>query len=297
MNLRRNVLRRHGIGYLFVLPCAILLFAMIYNPLVQTFRFSLSTVVLPSLSTHFAGFSNFGRAFGTKSISQILLNTLVWVVGTLVVRFVLGFVAAIAMDGRSRGILVLRVLALIPWTVPSVVAANLWRWLFQTDFGIVNEILRGLFGSHVAVNWLGSANTALLSVLIAYSWAGYPFVMIMLLAGMQGISVDLYDAAKIDGASSAQTFFYVTLPSLRTIIVILVVLEIIDGFNSFDLLFVLTAGGPGNASLILGLYIYRLAFTNFDFGGAAAVSAAMLAVAIVLFLFYVPSSRRRGGAY
>ena len=296
MRSLRTFVRKHGTAYLFVLPCAVVLILMIYNPLVQTIRFSLSKVILPSFATQYAGFANFSRAFGTIDMGQILVNTVVWVFGTLALRFVLGFAAAITMDTRVKGILVFRVLALVPWTVPSIVAANVWRWMFQTDFGLINEILKGLGYGGTPINWLGSAHTALLSVLIAYSWAGYPFVMIMILAGMQGIPVALYDAAKIDGANAMQTFFRITLPSLRTILIILVLLEIVSGFNSFDLLFVMTAGGPGVASLILGLYIYRLGFTNFDFGGAAAVSAAMLSVAIVFFLFYVPSSRRRGGS-
>jgi len=294
MHSLRKALRKNWIAYLFVLPCAVILVLMIYNPLVQTIRFSLSKVLLPSFDTQYAALTNFTRAFGTQDMSQILFNTILWVFGTLLLRFVLGFGAAITMDSRVGGILVFRILALIPWTVPSIVAANLWRWLLQTDFGLVNQILKGL-GAHAGVNWLGSAHTALLSVLVAYSWAGYPFVMIMLLAGMQGIPEVLYDAAKIDGANGIQTFLHVTLPSLRTLIVILVLLEIVSGFNSFDLLFVMTGGGPGVASLVLGLYIYRLGFTNFDFGAAAAVSAAMLAVAIVFFLFYVPSSRRGRG--
>ncbi len=130
-------------------------------------------------------------------------------------------------------------------------------------------------------------------MLTAYTWAGYPFVMIMLLAGMQGIPEDLYDAGKIDGASSTQAFLHITLPSLRNVIVILVLLEIISGFNSFDLLYVMTAGGPGGASEILGLFIYRLGFTNFDFAGASAVSMVLIVVAIVCFLLYVPASARK----
>lgn len=288
-------IKKNRIAYVFVVPCAVILVLMIYNPLVQTIRFSLSKVVLPSFDTVFVGLANFERAFGTRDMPQILLITGIWVFGTLALRFVLGFTAAITMDSRTSGILFFRVVALVPWTVPSIVAANLWRWLLQTDFGLVNEILRAL-GVHSAINWLGSAHTALFSVLVAYSWAGYPFVMIMVLAGMQGIPGVLYDAARIDGANAVQTFFHVTLPSLKSILVILILLEVISGFNSFDLLFVMTGGGPGIASLILGLYIYRLGFTNFDFGGAAAVSAAMLAVALVMFLFYVPTSRRRRGA-
>jgi multiple sugar transport system permease protein len=117
--------------------------------------------------------------------------------------------------------------------------------------------------------------------------------MLMLLAGMQGIPEELYDAAKIDGADSFQCFRFITIPSLKSIILIILLLEIISGFNSFDLLFTMTGGGPGGSSEILGLFIYRLGFTNFDFAGASAVSTVLIGVAVLCFIFYVPSSAKK----
>jgi multiple sugar transport system permease protein len=200
------------------------------------------------------------------------------------------------MNAKLPGIVTLRVLVLLPWTVPSIVAANLWRWVFQSDYGLLNNGLRSIGLDNLIRPWLGDPNTALSAVMVAYSWAGYPFVMLMLLAGLQGIPKEYYEAARIDGANNRQLFMYITLPSLRSLIAILLLLEVINGLNSFDMLITMTGGGPGGASEILGLFIYRLGFTNFDFAGASAVSVTLLIIAAGVFLFYAPSqirSRRR----
>jgi multiple sugar transport system permease protein len=293
LKIRLRGLRRHTAAYLFVLPCATVLILMMYNPVVRTFVYSFSKVELPSFRTSWVGLSNFARVAATPAVPQVLWNTFVWVIGTIVFRFVLGFWAALALNTQVKGRLLLRTLALLPWTVPSIVAANTWRWMLQADIGLVNGFLKKWGLGALAFNWLGSQHTALGSVLAAYTWAGYPFVMIMLLAGMQAIPEDLYDAGKIDGANAVQSFFHITLPSLRNVVVILVILEVISGFNSFDLLYIMTAGGPGGASEILGLFIYRLGFTNFDFAGASAVSTVLIVIAVACFVLYVPASARR----
>ncbi len=285
--------RKNWVAYLFVLPCTLVLALMMYNPLIQTFTYSVSEVQLPSFDTRFIGFSNFGRAFSHAQIGMILWNTLVWIFGTIVLRFTLGFWAALALDAKVKGRMLMRTLALLPWTVPSIVAANIWRWMLQSDIGLVNGTLKMWGWSGLTQNWLGDPGLALPSVLFAYTWAGYPFVMIMLLAGMQGIPEELYDASKIDGASSFQSFRFVTLPGLKSVITILLILEVISGFNSFDMLFTMTGGGPGRASEILGLYIYRLGFTNFDFAGASAVSTVLIVIALAIFAVYVPASAKR----
>ena len=133
--------------------------------------------------------------------------------------------------------------------------------------------------------------------MIAYSWAGFSFVMVMLIAGMRGIPEEQYEAARMDGCNSSQLFRHITLPGLRSVIFIVLILEVINGLNSFDLLFVMTGGGPGGASTILGILIYQIGFTNFDFGVASAASMVLLAVVVSGFLVYVPATAiRKGGA-
>ncbi|MCB1495163.1 MAG: sugar ABC transporter permease, partial [Bauldia sp.] len=163
--------------------------------------------------------------------------------------------------------------------------------VYGMENGLLNEYLN-VINPAWTFNWLGSTDLAMGSVLVAYAWAGFPFIMLMLVAGMQSIPMDYKEAARIDGANAFQVLKHVTLPSLKGIIVILLVLEIINGLNSFDMLFTLTGGGPGITTEILGLYIYRISFSNFDFSGAAAVSVILILAVLICFLFYVPSGAR-----
>ncbi|WP_158453678.1 carbohydrate ABC transporter permease [Paenibacillus beijingensis] len=213
-------------------------------------------------------------------------NTLVWIIGGIASRFILGFWAAIIFNIKVKGNMFFRILCLLPWTIPSIAAANLWRWILKADIGVFNEFLQSIGLGYLTNNWIGDPRTALWSVLVAYAWQGFPFVMLMLLAGMQSIPKELYEAGKIDGAHSVQLFRYITIPSLMPIILVVLLLELINGLNTSDMLMVLTGGGPAGATETIGLFIYRIGFVNFDFGGASAISLALLLFVIILFIFY-----------
>ena len=164
--------------------------------------------------------------------------------------------------------------------------ANLWRWILQTDAGVLNETLRFWGLPDLALNWLADPNLALLSVTVAYSWAGYPFVMLLILAGLQGIPREFYEAAQSDGANGWQIFRYITVPSLAVIIGIALLLETISALNSFDTLFVMTGGGPAGATEIWGIAIFNAVFADFNYGGASALSMILfLGTALFFFLY------------
>lgn len=291
---RQRAMQKWGPAYVLVLPATILIVAMMLWPLVQTLRFSVSNVQLPFFDTSFAGFSNFLNVFKTPDSGPMVVRTLIWVVATVALRFILGFVAAIIFNARVRGTVWLRILVMLPWTLPSVVAANLWRWVFQSDNGILNQTLEELGVPHGAlVDWLGNPHTALGAVIVAYSWAGFPFIMLLLLAGMQGIPQDQYEAAMVDGANSWQSFRYVTVPSLRGVMTIALVLETVSAINSFDTIKVMTGGGPANATEIWSIGIYNSGFQNYDFGTASAMSVMLFLAAAVLFGVYASYTRAR----
>jgi multiple sugar transport system permease protein len=288
--------RSNLVAYAFILPCVLILLAMMLSPTLQTLRFSFSRIKLPQFRTEFGGLSNYSAFLSRPELGRVVLNTLVWTAGAVVLRFGLGMWGALVVNRPFRGSKIWQSLILLPWTVPSIVAANIWRWMLQGDFGLVSSSLQNLGLGALSRPWLSDPSTAMPSVMVAYAWAGFPFVMLMLLAGMQGISEELYDAGKIDGANGYQLFRHITLPSLRPIIIVVVLLEIINGLNSFDFLFVMTGGGPGGVSEILGLMIYRLGFSNFDFGSASAAAVVLIGVVMGGFLLYVPASaRHRGG--
>lgn len=285
--------KRVRTGMLFVVPCALVVLLMMIVPVVRTVSFAFSKVTLPSFDTEFTGLENFRKILAMEEFPAVIRNTFIWVAGSVILRVSLGFLAAMVMDGQGKGIKMARLLALLPWTVPSIVSANSWRWILQGDFGVLNMVLREMGLGSLAKLWLGTAATALPTVLVTYAWAGFPFVMMMILAGLQGISTEMYESSAIDGASRIQQFFYITLPSLKSVIKMVIALEIVSAINAFDLLYVLTGGGPGTSSEILGLLIYRLGFSRFDFAGASAASTLLIGTALVCFLFYAPTQFRK----
>ena len=293
--MKRSV-RASLLGYAFILPCLFILFAMMLNPILKTVIFSFSKIKLPQFHTTFNGFNNYHDLLARPEIGTVALNTVVWTLGTMILRFVLGMWGAIVVNTSFRGRRIWQTLILLPWTVPSIVATNIWRWMLQGDFGMVTSTLQSWGLSGLARHWLSDPTTAMQSVMVAYAWAGFPFVMLMLLAGMQAIPEEQYDAGKIDGADNIQLFLHITLPGLRSIIVVVLLLEMISGLNSFDFLFVMTGGGPGGVSEVLGLLIYRIGFSNLNFGVASAAAIILIAAVMGGFLFYVPASaRQRGG--
>lgn len=283
---RRIALQKWGPAYVLILPTMILIVVMMVYPLVQTVIFSFSSVKLPSLTPVFNGLTNFTKVVRDPETPPLVLRTLVWIGGTVVLRFVLGFLGALIFNARVRGTVWLRVLVIIPWTLPSVVGANLWRWMYQGDIGVIDQTLRSLGLGFLAAEWLGDPRLALFSVMVAYSWQGFPFVMLLLLAGLQGIPRDQYEAAALDGANWWRIFRHITLPSLRGIIAIALILEVVGSINSFDTIMIMTGGGPANATLTFGIDIYRTGFSLFDFGGASALSVLMFVAALAVFVLY-----------
>ena len=286
--------RKYLIGVVFVLPSVLILFLMMFYPTVQTFWFSVSKVKLPTFETSFNGLNNFSRVIAKPEFWMVIKNTLIWVVGSVVIRFVIGFWAALTMNSDLKGMKVFQLIALFPWVIPSIVAGNTWKWMFQSDYGLLNSVLTRIGLAQFTHPWLGDSHTALWAILVASVWTGYPFIMLMILAGLKGIPDELYEAAKVDGASSVQLFRFITLPGLKSVITIILLLQIIWAWNTFDLIFVMTGGGPGGATEILGLFIYRLGFNSFDFSGAAAMGVLLLSFTIgFLILYLIVSSRRR----
>lgn len=287
-------------GIAFVLPCTIILILMMAFPVIQTFVFSFANIKLPNFEMSFSGFDNFVKAFSKPEVSMIIRNTVIWTIISVFLRLLLGLGSALIMNANVKGIVTLRVVALLPWTVPMIVSSNTWRWILQSENGVVNGTLRAMGLGQYAQTWLGNVSTALPSILLANSWVGFPFVMMMLLSAMQGLSRELYEAAEIDGANGFHLFRYITFPGIKPVLYVVLALESISAINAFDMIFVMTGGGPGGATEIFGLFIYRLAFGgSFDFGSASAVSVVLITIAVLGFSLYgfaESAGKRRGEA-
>jgi multiple sugar transport system permease protein len=241
----------------------------------------------PDLGTGFIGLEHYVELLDDRTFKAALTNTLIWVVWGVISQFALGMITALALNQGLRGFRFARVLVMLPWVMPTVIAGNIWALMLDSRLGVINDILvrLGLLTEYHA--WFADPATAMPTVLLVALWQAFPFFTLLLLAGMQGIPDDLYEAAAVDGANPWDKFWHITLPLLKPIIVTTVVLRIIGLVNSPDLMIILTNGGPGHATQTLSLYAFQTAYLKFDFGYAGAISVVMLILLMVFTIIYV----------
>ena len=277
-------------GYAFVLPAFIVLFALTGYPVIYNMVLSLFKTGYGKQT--FVGLNNYLKAFTSIGFLEVVKNTLVWTVVNMAVMMVLGMAAALAINRNVRGKTTFQAVLLIPWVIPFVVSGIMWAFLFHPRWGAINDILLRVGMIEEPILVLGQPATALFGVMLAYIWKVYPFVTVLILAGLKSIPDVLYDAAAIDGADGFKSFRYVTLPSLRTILSTILLVVGIWTFNTFDLIYVMTGGGPIYASETVAMRIYKFAFSDFRFGLSAATSLIASALLIIASFFYLREEER-----
>ncbi|MGH2558698.1 MAG: carbohydrate ABC transporter permease [Thermomicrobiales bacterium] len=284
-----SVSERRGWAHLLLLPSLLLVAAVVVYPVGSGILISFRRMQInrPRLGTPFIGLDNYRALLEDDVFVTAAKNTLVWVVGGAASQFLVGMIAALALNRALPGFRLARILILLPWLLPSVVAAHMWALMLDARLGIINDLLVKLHLIDGYVAWFADPDWAMPSVLLAELWRWFPFFTLFLLAGLSGIPQELYDAAALDGASYRRQFFDVTLPLLQPVIVASVVLRVISLVNSPDLLVVLTNGGPGYKTQVLSLYAFQMAYNAFNFGYAAALSVVLLLVLIVFTGVYV----------
>jgi multiple sugar transport system permease protein len=268
-------------GLLFILPAIAVLAMLIAYPIFYT-------IYLSAIDAHGQltgkNYLNVLRPYVTR---QAFFNLIYYVGGSIVFQVILGTLAAILLNLDFWGRSAVRSITLIPWVVPGIVAATTWAWMFHTEFGIINYMLTGAHIIPGPIGWLTNPNTVM-PVLIAINvWKLFPFVAIMVLAGLQAIPADLYEAAKVDGASFWEEVWHVTLPQVRPVLVAVTLLLVIWGLNGITLIFAITQGGPADLSLITPIQIYQMAFVSFQFNEAAALSVLFFIVAAIIVAIYI----------
>ncbi len=286
--LRERGLSRAQLGYILVTPALLLVAATIIVPLVQTVAFSLQTIRLnrPDLPQGFNNFRNFSQLLNDGTFWSGLLVSLELVVINVVACVVLGTIVALLLNERFVGRGVVRAGVLVPWAMPGVVIAILWRFMLNDQYGVINDIFYrlGIFSSYQ--NFLGG-ETALPSVMAVMIWRATPFTAFLVLAGLQVIPSDLYEAAKIDGAGAISRLTNITLPMVRSSIMIAVIFRTLDAFREFDVLYNVTQGGPGILTQNLALYTYKTYFSFLNFGYGATLALSMTVISAVVVVFYV----------
>lgn len=275
-------------AYAFLGPSLLILVALLIYPLGSVIRLSFYDANL-SRET-WVGLGNYVTLFNDPLFWKATLQTLAFTLGSVVLHFVIGLALALLLNAEinrrfrslSRGILI------VPWLLAPTVAGMIWV-LMLAPFGVANALLAslGLVDANANIAWLGSPSTSLLSVTLMNVWRAFPFFMVMLLAGLQAIPQQLYEAAEIDGATLFQQFRFVTMPSLRSVTATVVLLDAIWTFRAFDPVFVMTGGGPTNSSEVLATAIYFSGFQNLKFGYASAEAVVMFLSLLVVSAFYV----------
>lgn len=280
---------RHELqAYAFLGPALCLLLVLMIYPLGQVVRMSFYDITVRTET--WAGLGNYAELLGNPLFWQILWQTVLFTVGSVVMHLVIGLGLALLLhtkiNVRIRNLF--RGLLIVPWLFAPTVAGMIWV-LMLNPFGILNGFLTtiGLLDPNQTINWLGNPQTSLLAVTVVNIWRAFPFFMVMLLAGLQAIPEDVYEAGDIDGTTPLQKFWYITIPALRGVILTIVLLDSIWTFRAFDLVYVMTGGGPVNSSQVLPTSIYFDAFQKLRFGYASAEAIVMLLILLVFSVAYV----------
>ena len=273
---------RSNTGLLFALPALIVLFMLIAYPVTYTGWLSVTND-----QGQFTGLQNFADVLRPRVTKQALWNTLWWVFGSIVFQVLLGVAAAILLNQNFVGRALARSITLIPWVIPGIVAATTWAWMFHTEFGIINYMLTSTGALDESVGWLTRANTVMPAMIAINVWKLFPFVAIMVLAGLQSIPQELYEAARMDGASYWDEVRHVMLPQVRPVITAVTLLLVIWALNAITIIYAITKGGPANRTLITPIQIFRLAFENVEFNQAAALSVMFFGVVMLIVLAYI----------
>ncbi len=242
---------------------------------------------MPWLGRPFVGLANYAEILGDGRFWGAMLHTAFFTAVSVALEVGLGLFLALALNRAFRGRGLVRAAVLVPWAIPTVVAGLLWRFLFDAQAGIANAVLLGLGMIDEPVVWLVQAATAWVPVILADVWKSTPFVALLLLAGLQGIDPALHEAAAVDGAGAWRQLWHVTQPLLRPALAVALIFRTLDAFRVFDLIYVLTGGGPGTATEPIALYAFNALFSNLRFGYGAALSVIVFLVTFLLALLYL----------
>ena len=286
-------LRSRLMPYALLAPAVLVTLFIVFFPMVQALVTSFYDLVLwkPN-ATRFVGFGNYVKLLRDPVFWTSLGHTAIWIGLTVPLQMGLGLIAALLLNREFPWRGLARALVIIPWALPSVVIALMWRWIYDPTTGVLNDILLYLSIIHSTVPWLADPQLALYAVIATLTWQGFPFFAVMILAGLQGIPQSQYEAASIDGASTWRQFIHITLPGIAPVLATAGLLRIIWVANSMDVIFVMTGGGPGYATHTLPLYAFIKARQNLDFGYGTAIAVTFTILLGAIVAVYIVRTMR-----
>jgi multiple sugar transport system permease protein len=284
-------------AWLFVLPAGTMVGLLVLVPVLSVFWLGLRQVMPVFGIDRWIGLANFGHLSGDTRFWASLGTTLYFCMVAVTLEVLLGLAFALLLHRTFSGRGLARTAVLLPWALPTVVAARMWEWIYNPDFGIINHLLRRLGAISGPVSWLGDPFWAIHAAILADAWKTTPFATLILLAGLSAIPPDLARAARVDGARPLAVFYEVTLPLLRPALVVTVLFRFLDSFRVFDALYVLTGGGPANTTETLAIYVYKTLFQTlrFGYGSALAVTMFVLAAAASVLIVWIGGRGGRRG--
>ncbi len=291
----RARLREPLAQWLFIAPAAAYLLLFFGYPIVKNIVMSFQQYTITTFytgSAPFVGLRNYSAILSSDLFSKVLLTTVLVTVGSMVGQFLLGLALALFFQRNFPLGRVLRSLLLLPWLLPLVASGATWRWMLDTDTGVVNDVLRDLHLLPSGVPWLTGTSQALVSVILINTWVGIPFNTTILYGGLQDIPTHLYEAAELDGASPVATFRYVTWPMLRPVVSVVLVLGAVYTVKVLDIILTVTGGGPADATETIATQSYELSFQQFEFGRGAAMSNVLVAISLGFAFLYLRANRR-----
>ena len=268
-------------GNRFILPAIVLLSFVTVYPVIYVFYLSLHRKFLIFDISRFIGFENYLFLLSDDRFWNALKNTSYFTVMTVSLELIVGLSIAILLNRSFRMKGLVRALVLVPWAIPTVVSSRMWEWMYNTDFGILNYM------TGTKINWLGSPFWAMNAAIFMDVWKTTPFVVILLMAGLQIIPRELYQAAKIDGAGSWTIFKKITLPLLKPVILVVLIFRTLDAFRVFDAVYVLTGGGPANTTETLSIYAYKVLFQTLQFGYGSTLAVVVFLCTGSISVFYI----------
>nr|WP_321305834.1 sugar ABC transporter permease [uncultured Sphaerochaeta sp.] len=273
---------------LLVVPMVLIMGTVIGWPLIRTITLAFTNASLMGLDeTVFVGLSNFTQAIHDEGFRSAMKVSLIFALVVVTSEMVLGTAVAMLLNEPFKGRNFLRAILILPWAVPTVVNAIMWRLIYNPEYGALNSLLTQLGLLESYISWLGSADKALASIMFADVWKNFSLVALIALAALQSLSVSQVEAAKIDGTNAIQRFWYITLPHLIPSLQVALVLRIIEAVKVFDIIYIMTKGGPANKTRSGSIFVYQEAFTNSRMGSGAAFAVIMVSLIMILILFYM----------
>lgn len=292
---RRRISWQRAAQWLFIAPAIVYILLFFAYPIVQNVIMAFQDYTTKTFYTGEApwvGFANYVSVVTSSLFPTALINTALFTIGSIVGQFVIGLALAIFFQRNFPLNGVLRSLLLLPWLLPLIASSAIWKWILDQDSGVLNQTLLALHLTASPIPWLSSPDVALVSVIIVNIWLGIPFNVAILYGGLQGIPTELYEAASLDGATGWKAFRHITLPSLRPVVSVVLVLGVVYTLKVLDIILGLTGGGPANATETLATSSYHQSFALFQFGKGAALSNILIIISLVFTAIYLRANRR-----